>query len=54
MGAQHIAAYKLLRIKPNSECCDCSKEVDDAQKRRFGQFGTLTLFIARNVQVMRV
>lgn len=30
MAAQYIPAYKLLRLKPNAECCDCAKEVDDA------------------------
>ncbi len=28
MAAQYIQTWKLLQIKPNAECCDCSKEVD--------------------------
>ncbi len=30
MAAQYINAGQLRRIKPNAECCDCGKEVNDA------------------------
>ncbi len=34
MGATYITAAQLLHIKPNAECCDCSKEVDGAPEEQ--------------------
>ena len=30
MAVRHISVLQLLRIKPNAECCDCSREIDGA------------------------
>jgi len=34
MAAQYIEAWKLLKLKPSAECCDCGKEVDSAPENQ--------------------
>jgi len=32
MSARYISAEELVKLKPNAECCDCCREVNDSDE----------------------